>query len=176
MLRTLLVILLLLAPLGCGDDFEPPLVAGKAVLTLGAQQFLLDTGNGGKIAVAFDEDNPRSWYTDCRIKDGEFHVMIFNDIIREKGGLWGVMVRTALNVAQEDVNVFVDLGDNTFNGVCQLKHTTTREKDPYEAELSAEACTVRRPGEGSGPLHEARFDALVHAKQCFLPDATKPTN
>ncbi|MGK3986876.1 hypothetical protein WME99_27760 [Sorangium sp. So ce136] len=168
MLRTPLAAALLLGSLGCGSDFEPPLVAGRAVLTLGATQFFLDTGNNGETAVAFDEDHQRSWYTDCGIKDDEFEVMIFNDPIREKKGFWGIILRASPDATEEAWNVSVHLGDDGLNGVCQLNHKTTREKDPYEGELSVEACLLKDRTVDADGLQEARFDAFVRAKRCVL--------
>ncbi|AUX45494.1 uncharacterized protein SOCE26_069860 [Sorangium cellulosum] len=171
MRKVLLAVVVLLAPLGCMSGFEPPLVAGKIVLTLGAQQFFLDTGNNGETAVSFDEDEPGSWYTDCGLRDGEFQVMIHNEAIREKKGFWGVNIRAAIDVPQEDANVFVSLGEDSLSGVCQLKHKTTRERDPYEGELSAAACIVKDLREDPDGLQEARFDAFIRARQCFLINA-----
>ncbi|WP_437807766.1 hypothetical protein [Sorangium sp. So ce1078] len=170
MLRTLLTTALLLAPLGCGSDFEPPLVAGKAVLTLGAKQLFLDTGNNGETAVAFDEDSQRSWYTDCGVKGDEFEVMILNSPIREKKGFWGITLRASHDTAQDAWNVSANLGDDVLSGVCQLNHKTTRERDPYEGELSVAACIVKDPTADADGLQEARFDAFVRAKRCVLRD------
>ncbi|WP_438014516.1 hypothetical protein WMF18_26915 [Sorangium sp. So ce315] len=171
MLRTPIAAALLLAPLGCGSDFEPPLVAGRAVLTMGAKQFFLDTGNNGETAVAFDEDHQRSWYTDCGIKGDEFEVMIFNDPIREKKGFWGVILRGAPDVTQEAWNVSVNLGDDGLGGVCRIDHRTTREKDPYEGELSVAACLLKDLTADADGIQEARFDAFVRAKRCVLRSA-----
>lgn len=175
MLRKLLVVGLLLSLLGCIGTGNERQVAGRAMLTLGAHQFFLDTGNNGRTPIASREPEQEGWYADCRLHHNEFSISMYSEPARQKKNLWGVRIAFPFKKTPDrTAKVTVFLAADTLNGECEVDYKTLHPPYPYDVEVSTTACTVRTARDDDGGYYEARFDAFFRGESCLIKNSDMP--